>query len=84
MSDSGPTCEAIDRLWTGIDRREDELIETVAELVRRPRPIGRSSSTGAESRRNSDTKLSLPIDNQLVQREACPAYRIARRVANGN
>ena len=40
MSDSGPTCEAIDRLWTGIDRREDELIETVAELVRRPRPIG--------------------------------------------
>src|SRR3954465_3968291 len=32
--------EAIDRLWTEIDRREDDLIETVAELVRRPSPLG--------------------------------------------
>src|SRR5215216_1986058 len=31
---------AIDRLWTEIDRREDELVETVAELVRRPSPLG--------------------------------------------
>ena len=31
---------AIDRLWAEIDRREDELIETVAELVRRPSPLG--------------------------------------------
>src|SRR5215213_11086771 len=34
------TRHAIDRLWTEIDRREDELIETVAELVRRPSPLG--------------------------------------------
>ena len=40
MSDSGPTREAIDRLWTEFDRREVELIETVAELVQRPRPLG--------------------------------------------
>ena len=31
---------AVDRLWTEIDRREDELIETVSELVRRPSPLG--------------------------------------------
>ena len=31
---------AIDRLWTEIDRRQDELVETVAELVRRPSPLG--------------------------------------------
>ena len=40
MIDSGPTREAIDLPWTEIDRREVELIETVAELVRRPRPLG--------------------------------------------
>ena len=40
MTDSGPTRHAIDRLWTEIDRREDELVETVAELVRRPSPLG--------------------------------------------
>jgi acetylornithine deacetylase len=34
------TQAAIDRLWAEIDRREDELIETVAELVRRPSPLG--------------------------------------------
>ena len=40
MTDSGSPGHAIDRLWTEIDRREDELIETVAELVRRPSPLG--------------------------------------------
>ena len=40
MTDSDPPGHAIDRLWTEIDRREDELIETVAELVRRPSPLG--------------------------------------------
>ena len=34
------TRAAIDRLWAEIDRREDELAETVAELVRRPSPLG--------------------------------------------
>ena len=33
------TQQAIDRLWAEIDRREDELIETVAELVKRPSPL---------------------------------------------
>jgi acetylornithine deacetylase len=40
MTDSRPTRHAIDRLWTEIDSREDELIDTVAELVRRPSPLG--------------------------------------------
>ena len=35
MSTSGTTQSAIDRLWAQIERREDELIETVTELVRR-------------------------------------------------
>ena len=34
------TQRAIERLWGEIERREDELIETVAELVRRPSPLG--------------------------------------------
>ena len=34
------TTAAIDRLWSEIDRRQDELVETVAELVRRPSPLG--------------------------------------------
>ena len=40
MTSDETTHQAIDRLWTEIDRREDELIETVAELVRRPSPLG--------------------------------------------
>ena len=40
MCYSGPTRHGIDCFWTEIDRREVELIETVAELVRRPRPLG--------------------------------------------
>src|SRR5215207_11613607 len=40
MTDSDSPGHAIDRLWTEIDRREDEFIETVAELVRRPSPLG--------------------------------------------
>src|SRR3954469_9165095 len=32
--------QAIDRLCNEIDRRVDELIEAVAELVRRPSPLG--------------------------------------------
>jgi acetylornithine deacetylase len=34
---------AIDRLWSEIDRRQDELVETVAELVRRPSPLGQEA-----------------------------------------
>jgi len=40
MSIDTPTNQAIDRLWHEIERREDELIETVAELVRIPSPLG--------------------------------------------
>jgi acetylornithine deacetylase len=40
VTESKFTRHAIDRLWGEIDRREDELIETVAELVRRPSPLG--------------------------------------------
>ncbi len=40
MTTDDTTREAIDRLWTEIDRREDELIEAVAELVRRPSELG--------------------------------------------
>jgi acetylornithine deacetylase len=38
---------AIDRLWAEIDRREDELSETVAELVRRPSPLGAEAEAQA-------------------------------------
>src|SRR4051794_457466 len=34
------TGQAIERLWAEIERREDEIIETVSELVRRPSPLG--------------------------------------------
>jgi acetylornithine deacetylase len=40
MTTGESTRNAIDRLWDEIDRREDDLIETVAELVRRPSPLG--------------------------------------------
>ncbi len=40
MTTDEKTRQAIDRLWAEIDRREDELIETVAELVKRPSPLG--------------------------------------------
>jgi acetylornithine deacetylase len=39
--------QSIARLWTEIDRREDELIETVAELVRRPSPLGAEAEAQA-------------------------------------
>ena len=35
--------EAMQRLWTAIDNRQDELIETVAELVRRPSLLGQEA-----------------------------------------
>ena len=41
------TSNAIERLWDEIDRREDELIETVAELVRRPSPLGAEAEAQA-------------------------------------
>src|SRR3712207_5549670 len=40
MTESQLNRRAIDRLWTEIDWRADELAETVAELVRRPSPLG--------------------------------------------
>jgi acetylornithine deacetylase len=40
VSTNPTTTPAIERLWQEIERREDELIETVAELVRRPSPLG--------------------------------------------
>jgi acetylornithine deacetylase len=42
-----PLQNAIDRLWLEIERREDELIETVAELVRRPSPLGEEAAVQA-------------------------------------
>src|SRR5918995_1101781 len=47
MTDSDSPGPHIDRLWTEIDRREDELIETVAELVRRPSPLGAEAEAQA-------------------------------------
>jgi len=41
------TRNSIDRLWTEIDRREDELIETVAELVRHPSELGNEAEAQA-------------------------------------
>lgn len=41
------TQKAIDRLWAEIERREDELIETVAELVRRPSLLGEEAEVQA-------------------------------------
>ena len=38
---------AIDRLWQEIERREDELVATVGELVRRPSPLGQEAEAQA-------------------------------------
>ena len=47
MTVAETTSQAIERLWAEIDRREDELIETVAELVRRPSPLGAEAEAQA-------------------------------------
>ncbi len=39
--------EATKRLWAAIDERQDELIETVAELVRRPSLLGHEAEAQA-------------------------------------
>lgn len=44
MTTDEATGRAIDRLWAEIERREDEIIETVAELVRRPSPLGEEAA----------------------------------------
>jgi acetylornithine deacetylase len=41
------TQKAIDQLWEEIERREDDLIETVAELVRRPSLLGEEAEVQA-------------------------------------
>ncbi len=45
-SDETPR-NAINRLWSEIDRREDDFIETVAELVRRPSELGNEAEAQA-------------------------------------
>ncbi len=47
MTTTDTTQQAIDRLWAEIERREDEIIETVAELVRRPSPLGEEAEAQA-------------------------------------
>ncbi|MGH2616500.1 MAG: ArgE/DapE family deacylase [Thermomicrobiales bacterium] len=47
MTADETTHKAIDRFWAEIDRREDDLIETVAELVRRPSPLGEEAKAQA-------------------------------------
>ena len=47
MNETQATQHAIDRLWEEIDRRESELIETVAALVRRPSPLGEEAEAQA-------------------------------------
>jgi acetylornithine deacetylase len=41
------TQKAIERLWAEIERREDDLVETVAELVRRPSLLGEEAEVQA-------------------------------------
>jgi acetylornithine deacetylase len=41
------TQEATNRLWAAIDERQDELVETVAELVRRPSLLGQEAEAQA-------------------------------------
>ncbi|MCC7023699.1 MAG: ArgE/DapE family deacylase [Thermomicrobiales bacterium] len=43
MSTNPTTTRAIERLWQEIERREGELVETVAELVRHPSPLGQEA-----------------------------------------
>jgi acetylornithine deacetylase len=38
---------AVDRLWAAIEAREDELIQLVADLVRRPSPLGQEAAAQA-------------------------------------
>src|SRR5215212_7442061 len=40
MTVEATTRQAIERLWSEIDQRQEELAEAVAELVRRPSPLG--------------------------------------------
>ena len=47
MTGDETTRKAIERLWAEIDRRQDELIETVSELVRRPSPLGAEAEAQA-------------------------------------
>lgn len=43
MSRDQALSTAVERLWNEIEQREDEIIETVAELVRRPSPLGQEA-----------------------------------------
>jgi acetylornithine deacetylase len=47
MMANATTQQAIDRVWAEIERREDELIDLVAELVRRPSPLGAEAEAQA-------------------------------------
>jgi acetylornithine deacetylase/succinyl-diaminopimelate desuccinylase-like protein len=47
VTTTNTTQNAIDRLWAEIDRREDELIETVAALVRYPSELGNEAEAQA-------------------------------------
>jgi acetylornithine deacetylase len=47
VTTTNTTQNAIDRLWAEIDRREDELIETVAALVRFPSELGNEADAQA-------------------------------------
>src|SRR3954451_24380020 len=43
----GPIDNATRKMWTAIDERQEELIETVAELVRRPSLLGQEADVQA-------------------------------------
>ncbi len=35
---------AIERLWAEIDRQEDQIVQTVADLVEHPSPLGEEAA----------------------------------------
>ncbi len=43
MTDKSGLDKSVARLWEEIENREEEIVETVAELVRRPSPLGQEA-----------------------------------------
>lgn len=70
MTTDAATEQAIKRLWGEIERREDELIETVAELVRRPSLLGEEAEVQgyvADHLRDSGLDVSVwDLDESIL------------------
>ena len=95
MATEAKTRQAIDRLWTEIERREDEIIETVAELVRRPSPLGEEAEAQAyvadhlrppasTSRSGTSTNRSKISRTPAIAACRLPAVRMSPGILTGS